>query len=199
MDIFDEYRKIALKRDFEFGSSIDESSFIIPSDRMVNRKYCYLIKGDLMYFASDSYAARVGLSSTFSGIYTPIQSVLKDFEAEMSKHFWFDFIAGGSRVKTGNSYIDKHLRVKTNMANCVSMLVDVRVVDSYLKLWDKYSPLKIVVGPKYLPFIKGFEDKLVIGVEATEWIKPERFEVKFDDFKELLLAMKRKVEKNYGD
>lgn len=193
MVFFDEYSKIAAKQGFEFESSIDESRFIISSDRMVNRKYCCMIKGDLMYFASDSYAASAGLSSTFSGVYTAIPSYFKDFEAEISKHFWFDFIAGGKRVKTGNSYLDKHLRITTNMVDQVSRLVDVRVTDSYLKVWEQYSPVKLVFGPKYLPSIKIFKDKLMIGVEINKWVLTDDFNRTYNDFQELILSIKRKV------
>jgi hypothetical protein len=193
MVFFDEYSKIAVKQGYEFGSSIDENRFIIPSDRMVNKKFCYLIKGDLMYFASDSYAAASGLSSTYSGVYAPIPYSFKDFEAEISKHFWFDFIAGGKRVKTGNSYLDKHLRISTNMVEQVSKLVDVRVTDSYLKIWEQYSPVKLVFGPKYLPSINNFKDKLMIGVEINKWVLTDDFNRTFNDFQELIFSIKRKV------
>jgi hypothetical protein len=79
------------------------------------------------------------------------------------------------------------------MVEQVSKLVDVRVTDSYLKIWEQYSPVKLVFGPKYLPSINNFKDKLMIGVEINKWVLTDDFNRTFNDFQELIFSIKRKV------
>jgi|GEM_PF-5965654 len=54
------------------------------------------------------------MSNTYSGENTPIPCDLSDLKAEISKHFWNDFIAGRKIIKMNNSCLDKHLAIPTN-------------------------------------------------------------------------------------
>jgi len=195
MKIFDDYKKIALQSGFLFEGMEDNRTFISSSDRILNTKYCMLSKNDMVYFAYDSYAAKVGMSSTYSGVYTSISNGFTDFEAELTKRFWFDFIEGKKKVKTKDSFIDKHLAISTNNVEQLLRIIDVRIADSYLKLWTKYPPLKIIAGTNYLPFIVSFKNKLVIGVESNEWILPDKFEHTFNDFQEFIAEIILKINK----
>ena len=196
MDIFDDYRRIAQQNGFLFEGNVDNRTFISPNDRTLNSKFCLLSKNDMVYFASDSYAAKAGMSSTYSGVYTAIPSSFIDLEAEINKHFWFDFIAFRKKVKTNDSYIDKHLSISTNNLGQLLQIIDVRIVDKYLNLWGKYPPLKIVIGPNYLPSIVSFKDKLVFGIEWNEWILPEKFEATYNDLQEIVVDMSMKINRS---
>jgi hypothetical protein len=197
MDFFEQYNLIAKKNGFSFDWASDDKAFLWPSDRMLNKKCCYMSKDDLIYFASDSFGAKAYMSSTYSGVYTTIPVVGKGFEAKISRQFWIDFITG-KRVKTGNSYLDKHLNIKTNDVNQVNRLVDLRIADKYLQLWDKYGPLKLVMGMDYLPVPAEFRHQQVIGIELDEWVFPEKFEATFMDWQGIVMAMKNRVARNIG-
>ena len=189
MKIFEDYQRIAQQYGFVFEGMEDNKTFLAPTDRTLNSKYCMLSKNDIVYFAYDSYAAKVGMSSTYSGVYTTIPCDFSNFEAEISKRFWFDFMSGKKKAKTNDSFIDKNLVVTTNNIAQLLRIIDVRIADNYLKLWEKYPPLKIIVSANYLPFIVPFKDKLVIGVESNEWILPEKFETTFNDIREFVIEM----------
>lgn len=195
MEIFEDYKRIAQQNGFLFASREDNRTFISPNDRMLNSKYCMLSKNDLVYFASDSYAAKVGMSSTYSGVYTAIPSHSIDFAAEISKHFWFDFISGKKTVRTNDSFVDKHLSISTNNLERLMQIVDVRLANSYLKLWDKYSPVKVVFGPDYLQSIVAFKGKLIFGIELNEWILPDKFESTFNDFQDFVMELNLRFNK----
>jgi len=191
MDIFQEYKKIALQNGFQFESMEDNRTFISPNDRILNTKFCLLSKGDLVYFASDSYAAKVGMSSTYSGVYTTIPIKVSDFEADITKRFWFDFLT--KRTRMNNSFIDNNLTIKTNNIELLSRIIDVKIADSYLKLWKKYPPIKVVIGKDYLPLIASFKGKYIIGVESIEWIMPGKFVETFSNIQEFVLEMAVRV------
>lgn len=191
MNIFQEYREIALQNGFLFESMEDNKTFITPNDRILNTKYCFLSKNDIIYFASDSYAAKVGMSSTYSGVYTILPNNNSEFEVEITKRFWTDLFA--KRNKLNNSFIDKNLTIKTNRVELLSRIIDVRVTENFLKLWKKYPPIKIIIGKDYLPFVASFKGKLIIGIESNEWIMPKKFLTAFNDIQEFLVELKRMV------
>ncbi len=199
MKIFEEYKRIGQQQGFLFESMVDNRTFLSPNDRMLNSKFCMLSKNDMVYYASDSYAAKVGMSSTYSGVYTAIPSNSYDFKAEISKHFWIDFITGRKKVKTNDSFIDKHLSISTNNVEQLLRIIDIRIAKDYLELWDKYSPVKLVVGIDYLQSIVAFKGKLIIGVELNEWVLPERFEQTYNDFKGIIAEMMLKLNRHGND
>jgi hypothetical protein len=197
MDIFEQYHAIAQKNGFDFDWASDNRKFLSANDRMLNQKCCFMQRDNLVYFAADSFGAKAYLSSTYSGVYTTIPVVGNGFEAKISRHFWIDFITG-KRVKTGNSYLDKHLNVKTDDVHQVNRLVDMRIVDKYLYLWDKYGPVKLVMGMDYLAVPAEFRHQQVIGIELDEWILPEKFEATYIDWQGIVMDMKNRVARNFG-
>lgn len=192
MDFIEEYKAFAQKNGFEFECMQDDRKLIQPSDRILNTKFCVLSKGDLVYFASDSYAAKAGMTSTYAGVYTVISDNTPRFNAEITKRFWIDFVSGKKRVITNNSYLDKHLAISTNSLEQLLKMVDVRVAEAYLKLWSKYSPIKLLAGVDYIP-ISTFKDKMVIGVEMDSWVLPENFISTYEDLKDVVLSMKQRI------
>lgn len=197
MDFFEEYRKIAKDQGFEFDSAENQRLLLNPYNSSLKRNFCYLSKGDSIYFASDSYSNTVNTTSRYSGIYTAIPFHINDFEAEITKRFWFDSITGGKRIKTNNSFIDKHISIKSNKRDLILLMIDAKLTELYLKLWDKYPPLKLVYGVKGIPAFNEFENKLVLGVELNTWIFPQKFEKQFNDINELIGNMKQRIEKSF--
>ncbi len=192
MDFFEEYKVLAQKNGFEFECMEDNRKLIQPTDRILNKKFCVLSKNDLVYFASDSYAAKAGMTSTYAGVYTIVPEISMGYKAEVTKRFWIDFISGKKRVKTKNSYLDKNLAISTNNIEHLLKMVDVRVAEAYLKLWSKYSPIKIVAGVDYIP-ISTFKDKMIIGVEMDSWVLPKNFISTFEDLKEVVFSMTQRI------
>ena len=193
MDFIEEYKVLAQKNGFGFESMQDNRKFIQPSDRVLNTKFCALSKNDLVYYASDSYAAKAGMTSTYAGVYTIISDNTRRFNAEITKRFWIDFISGKRRAKTNNSYLDKHLAISTNNIEQLLKMVDVRVAEAYLKLWSKYSPIKIVAGVDYIP-IASFKDRMVIGIEMDSWILPQNFLLAYNDLQEIVLSLSQRLD-----
>ncbi len=193
MDYLEEYKILAQKNGYEFESMQDNRKLIQPSDRILNTKYCVLSKNSMVYFASDSYAAKAGMTSTYAGVYTVVSSNTPEFIAEITKRFWMDFISGKKRVKTGNSYLDKHLAISANNVELLLKMVDIRLAETYLKLWSKYAPIKIVVGVDYIP-ISAFKDKMVIGIEMDSWISPLNFLATYDELQEIVLSMVQRID-----
>jgi hypothetical protein len=197
MQTFEEYKKIAKHNGFEYYDKYNGRNLIIPSDRILNSKVCCMRDNDFVFFASDSYAAKAYVSSTFSGVYGTLPIQTDYFKAMITKHFWFDFLAFEKRVTTGDSYLDKNLRITTNNVELILRVLNVRVVDMYLNMWNKYSSVKIVMGSNYLPEVDALKDKLVVGVELKEWIIPERFDETYKDFKKLIVTMSNMLSKDW--
>lgn len=192
MDFIEEYRVLALNNGFDFESMQDNRKLIQPTDKILNTKYCLLSRDGMIYFASDSYAAKAGMTSTYAGVYTVLPKVSLGFKAEVTKRFWIDFISGKRRVKTNNSYLDRNLAISTNNVELLLNMVDVRVAETYLKLWDKYAPLKLVAGVDYIP-ISSFKDKLVFGVEMDSWVLPQNFNATFEELKKVVLSITQRI------
>ena len=201
MNIFEDYQKIAQQNGFLFEGMEDNKTFLLTaSDRILNSKHCLLSKNEMVYFAYDSYAAKVGMSSTFSGVYTTISNVyFTNFKAEITKRFWFDFIEGKKKIKTKDSFIDKHLAITTNNIEQLLRIIDVRIADNYLETWAKHPPLKIIFETNYLPYIVFFKDKLIVGIESNEWIMPDNFVTTFNDLQELIAEIILKTNKFGND
>jgi len=197
MQIFEDYKRIAQHNGFKYFDEYSSRNLIVPSDRILNSKVCCMQDGDFVFFASDSYAAKAYVSSTFSGVYTTLPIRIDKFEATISKHFWFDFLVCEKRVVTGDSYIDRNLRITTNDVENTLRVMKPQVVERYLNLWEKYSPVKIVMGTNYLPEIDTFKNNVVVGVEQKEWIAPEKFNETYKDFKDLISTMKNMLSKNW--
>lgn len=197
MQIIEDYKRIAQHNGFKYFDQLESRNFLIPSDRILNSKVCCLQDSEFVYFASDSYAAKAYVSSTFSGVYTALPILADNFEATISRHFWYDFLSGEKRVTTGESYLDTNLRINTNNIEIILRVLNVRVVDIYLDLWEKFSPVKIVMGSNYLPEVDVLKDKLVVGVELKDWVIPESFDETYRCFKEFLVTMKTSLSKNW--
>ena len=56
MNFFDEYNKIAKKKGFEFDSAENQRLLLNPHTSLLKHNFCSLSKGDLVYFASDSFS-----------------------------------------------------------------------------------------------------------------------------------------------
>lgn len=196
MDFFEEYRKIAKNHNFEFDSVENQRMLLNPYTSLLKYNFCYLSKGDFVYYASDSFS-NTSTSSRYSGVYTSINFHINDFDAELTKRFWFDFITGGKRIKTNNSYIDKYVSIKSNKRDLILLMIDVKLTELYLRLWDKYPPFKLIYGVKNIPVFNEVNNKLVFGVELNTWIFPQNFEKEFNDLTELVGNMKRRIEKTF--
>ena len=182
-DTFEAYFDIAQRLGFEFKCSEKNSRLVVtPNDPISNKKFFYLKKGDTAYYALDSYGAKGGSSTTFSGVYRALSAKGVKVESFISKRYWFDPLVGCFRVKTGNSYLDKHLSIETDNMEQTSKIIDMRIADQYLALLKAYMPIRLVIATDYLKFPASFRDMLVIGVERNIWVPAANFEQTYADF-----------------
>lgn len=193
-DRFEEYSKLASKLGFEFRCSEDNKRLhLAPNDPICNKKFFYLRKEDTAFFALDSYAAKQGSSTTFSGVYRALPTKGLNVSSFISKRFWFDPLVGCYRVKMGNSYLDKHLSVETNNSEHISRMLDIPIANKFLALWKAYPPIRLVITTDYLDFPADFKDKLIIGVEKNQWIRAVNLELVYADCCEILDMMQKKL------
>lgn len=189
-DTFEAYFDEAARLGFEFRCSESNRRLVVtPGDPISNKKFFYLKKGDTAYYALDSYGAKGGSSTTFSGVYRALPAKGIKVESFVSKRYWFDPLVGCFRVKTGNSYLDKHLSVETDNIEQTSQFLSVRIADQYLALWKAYTPIRLVIAYDYLKFPAEFREKLIIGVERNMWVPVEQFEKTYADFCVMLDAI----------
>lgn len=165
---FDVLMENLIELGFEAESSASSKHFIYSgSGSMLNSKYVFAALSDSMcFFASDSFGSKT-YSSTFSGIYTPIETSI-DMEYKVIRKDWIDPFFYRKIRKTGISYIDKKLTILSPNWN-PSRELDRDSVDMFLTM-NKQSPFSLLVKNDYLPVIKMLKGKKVLGIETNKWV-----------------------------
>lgn len=177
MDYFLPYQQLAEKKGWEYGDTHSTEHFwLFSGDPMLNRKFCYLKKEDVFFWAYDMYGAKFGMSQTYSGVYRWVKLPRKEFRCTVSPRFWLDFLSKGKCTKMQNSFVDKKVAVTTNDKELASRIVTEELVRAYLELPEDILPLDIVVGADYIPGFRGKEDFQVIGIETNQWLTAEQLE-----------------------
>jgi len=149
---------------FEPKTHVTGRDFIVPGS-FSHTKFVLAEIGDAWFLASDSYGKSV--SSTFTGLYAPIQLV-PEAECRIFRRDWFDRFLVSGKQKTGVEMIDKSLTIQSSGWN-PAYLLDSGKAGRFLDLNERIKPLKLIIQNDYLPLIP-FRDKKVIGLETNRWL-----------------------------
>lgn len=177
MDYFEPYQQLAENLGYEYGDYAKTHHFwLFAGDPMLNRKFCYLKKGNLFFWAHDMYGTKFGMNKTYSGVYCFLNLPKPSFECRIAKRFILDFIVGEKRDKLGKAFIDKSVSVTTNDKEFARKIVTEELVKNYLNLPDGIAPVEVVFGGEYLPKLQGHETEQTVGLETNRWYTAEELE-----------------------
>ncbi len=194
MDYTEEYQQIANQNGFLFEDNRSEIKvFGSDNGNMVRAEYVTMKKGDVIYCASDMYAPKAYMNSTYSGFYSLIYSNPLDLECNINHRInpVMDLLLSGIGKKTGNKLIDEHLMIKTNDIKAIQNYITEEVLEKYLELRSKMSPAIILFGKgdDLLPSFPFFKEKAIVGIQTTEWIQPEKLIDLFNSCSDILNSM----------
>ena len=140
-----------------------------PSDPNLKSRYVHFREGAITFLAYDSYALKAGSSNTFSGIYTELTP---DNTAEFSiyKKDWTHLFLLNNKKKAGDKQIDTHLTIVSKKNLPLYQWINSEIVNQFLDLAEKVTPIKILAKMDYLPIIPDLRGKNVIGIETNQWL-----------------------------
>lgn len=150
------------------SSSIYQPIIVTPSERFLSTKYvCCEITDSIYFFASDSYGTKAYTSSTFTGLYSSLET-LKDIEYKVIKRDWFD-VFNRKRRKTGIDHVDNNVTILSSGWIPYKEL-SIENIELFLKINTLGYPFSLVIEDNYLSRIKPLKDKKIIAVETNEWV-----------------------------
>lgn len=161
---FDVLQETLRELGYEPKTHVSGRNFIVPGS-YVRTKFVYAEVGGMCFFASDSHGG--AYTSTYTGLYAPIDLPAEaDFSAFRKE--WFDKLFVSGKQKTGITYVDKALTIKSPGWNPGGLFNPDRV-DRFLELGRGIKPLKLVVRDEYVP-LAALQGKKVIGIETNRWL-----------------------------
>lgn len=143
-------------------------NFIVPGS-YVRTKFVFAEVGDMYFFASDSHGG--AYTSTYTGLYASID-LPAEADFSVFRKEWFDKLLVSGKKKTGVTYVDKALTIKSSGWNPAG-LFNPDKVDRFLELGREIKPLKLVVRDEYVP-LAALQGKKVIGIETNRWLFYEK-------------------------
>ena len=172
-------------------SKSNKRFLLMPTDPILNTKYVLFKKGELIFFAYDSYGAKAHMSQTFTGVYS-LSDFDTDVECEITKKYWLDIFRTG-KTKTGVKRIDNKLTITSSSDRYIKKLINERVTSLFMELTDKITPVKLLIKTDYLRLIGDFKSKNIIGLETNKWIyKTEDIEALLDIGGEIIEELKKR-------
>src|SRR5690554_3143196 len=171
------------------SSSIYQPIIVTPSERFLSTKYvCCEITDSIYFFASDSYGTKAYTSSTFTGLYSSLET-LKDIEYKVIKRDWFD-VFNRKRRKSGIDHVDNNVTILSSGWIPYKEL-SIENIELFLKINTLGYPFSLVIEDNYLSRIKPLKDKKIIAVETNEWVyEKEEVEKLLRDGEKLIIAIK---------
>lgn len=171
-------------------SKSNKRFLLMPTDPMLNTKYVLFKKGQLIFFAYDSYGAKAHMNQTFSGVYS-LSNFEDDFECEITKRFWIDNFRTSVK-KTGVKRIDNNLTIRSHADRNIKERITEKIMALFLKLSNTVTPVKLLVKTDYLSLIGEFKSKNIIGLETNQWIyKTEEIEALLSVGGEIIEELKK--------
>lgn len=142
--------------------------FLQPYDRYLKTNYIIFKKGDLIFYAQDSFGVKAYTTSMFTGIYKPIV-FLENSDLTISKKDFLD-IFSSDKIKIENEYVHKKLTLKSKNKNYMGLNLNNDFANQFIELNDLVPPMKLIVQNGYLQNIESFKGKTIIGIETNRWI-----------------------------
>lgn len=189
-DYFEPYENLARKRNLIFGSSRENDSFLdVGNYPILFNKFCYLLKGELLFWAFDSYAVKFGMNQTYSGLYRWVKLADPEFYCRLSERFFMDMLTGGKRDKLGIPDIDGKVTLHTSDKVFAGKMVTKDLVDKFLNLSGELTPVEFVVNPGYIPRFKGREEEQLVGLETKRWYSAEELEQYWEELENFITGV----------
>jgi hypothetical protein len=133
-------------------------------DRFVNTKFVTASLSDSMHFLAYSS----GNSHPFSGLYSSIEGTT-EAEYKIYKKTWLDPLLFFRRKKSGNRYIDENISIVSS--NWIpSKEISIESVHLFLKINAGKNPYSLILQNDYLPMIRLFKGKKIVGIESNNWL-----------------------------
>lgn len=162
--------------EYAIGKGLDYDShksgrrfYITPNDPIVKTKHVIFKVKNLFFVAYDSYATRLSMNITYTGIYGcfPV-----DEKAEVSvlKRDGLDKIFNARRAKSGVSEIDKALTFRTHKTFPLEQHFDTNDLSNFLILSESIAPIELLIKQNYLEYIGDLKGHNVIGIETNQWL-----------------------------
>jgi len=140
------------------GSLVNTKFFILEYPTVTNTYfYCAF---DSM--ARDSYS---GLFGNYSNREIP--------ELKVRPKFWIDFLSFRNKAQSGISELDKKLYINCSKDSFVKQVVNQKVGLEFLRLYNKVSPIELVVEENCMHYNPKLTDKSIIGLKTNRWITEE--------------------------
>lgn len=167
-DILTDYPK---KHGLDYDTQDDyRKFFLFPRDPILGIKFVIFKSGPFYFYAFDSFAAKLSMSETFTGLYGLANQEAPELKI-YKKDFTDTFLRTNKR-KTGFDHIDNHLTITSDTKN-LSFHLSPPAVTLFLQMAERFSPLHLVIENNYISNIAGLKDKKVIGLETGQWLYKE--------------------------
>ncbi len=168
---FDVLVEYPVKRGLEFDTQQDYRRFIFARpDSILNTKFVIFKIGSLFFYAFDSYAAKMSMSDTTTGLYG-IANVADEVELKIHRKDFTDLFLRINKKKTGLKYVDDYLTITSNKE--ISLSLSKEAVSLFLEMAKRFSPFHLVIENDYIHNISELKDKKVIGLETQQWLYKE--------------------------
>lgn len=150
-------------------TNVNNQLFIIPNDRISNRKFVAAELPDSLYFlATDSYTVKAQSSTTFTGLYSVID-LLPEANCRIHRKDWVGSLLLIKKKKVGVKNIDDRVII-TSSGWVPKNELDEKSVDLFLEINQKGFPYQLIIEDKYVSHIPQLKDKKIIGIETKDWI-----------------------------
>lgn len=189
-DYFKPYVRFAEAQGYEYGDAARSEFLWNGGDPRLYNKVCYIRNGDILFWASDSFSTKFGMTQTYSGMYRWVRFQEPDFQCRMAVRFFLDILVSGKRDKLGIPGIDQKVSLQTNNKQLASQMITEELVQNFLCLPKEVSPVEVVFGPGYVPLFRGHEDEQLVGLETKRWYTAEELEAYWRTLEEFVRQVK---------
>ena len=162
----------AKKNNYSFLSNTQPNTSIISSmSSLVNKKF-FVLEYTVGVHTYNYVAFDAGANYTFSGIFRNYSN-REIPELKVRPKFWIDFLTFRHKAQSGISELDKKLYINCSKDSFVKQVVNQKVGLEFLKLYDKVSPIELVVEENCMYYNPKLTAKSIIGLKTNRWITEE--------------------------
>lgn len=166
VDILIDYPK---KNGLQYDTHLDYRRFyLFPGDPILNTKFVVFKTGSVFFHAYDSYATKVNITKTYTGLYRAIE-LLGDTELIVYKKSWLDYFLRLNKRTTGLKHIDDYLTITSDSKTLPFFLTN-QAVTIFMEMNRKFSPFQLIVLNDYQDNISELKGQKVIGLETQQWL-----------------------------
>lgn len=154
---------------YEPQANVNNRMFIIPDDRISNKKFVAAELPNSIYFlATDSFTNKAQSSTTFTGLYTVID-LPEEAQCKIHPKDWVGSLLLMKKKKIGVKKIDDRVII-TSSGWVPKNELDEKSVDLFLELNKKGFPYNLIIEDNYVYHIRDLRDKKILGIETNDWV-----------------------------